>query len=628
MRRNAVVLFALFLAAQVSGLAQTARPAAAAPAPPQKVEYFPLEEVRTGQKGTARTVFAGAVPEEFGVEVLGVLPGFPAPRKSVIIARLSGPLAERTSVFAGMSGSPVYIDGKLVGAIAYAFPFSKEPIAGITPIRQMVEMFETGGRTSAGRDQLGFIREPRAVSYAQLSGADWKAQLPQGQQNGVTFVAPVATGSPLAALLGQQFAPIATPLVFNGFTPQSVSQFTPQLQSQGLLPVAGVGGASTITPLGKVTEQTLAPGTSISVELVRGDFSVAASGTVTHRDGERVYAFGHPFLSLGSADMPMSESTVVTVIPNTMNSFKLTVPGQMVGAISQDRSTGIYGNLGHAPKMVPVRINLHTSRDHVETFRYEVANDEFLTPLLLNMTVYSTLTSSERSLGDSTVSVRGRIEVKGQEPITLERRFSMQGAGISAAGSVAGPVQALLSSGFEGVELGPITLDIAASDSRRVAALDRIALDRNEVRRGEMVEVQAYVRTESGKQFVQRIPVEIPADVPPGQLVLFVGDGGTLQQASASQSFVPQDLGQLVGAINKIKKNDRLYVKLFRITTGAVIGTDEMPNLPPSFVATLNSDRASGGYTPTVLSPISEKELPPAEYVISGQQLIGITVVR
>src|SRR5215216_705084 len=626
MRRNAVLLFALFVALQLTCLAQ------GTPAAGQKaVEYYPLEDVRTGQKGVARTVFAGAEPEEFGLEVLGVLPGFPAPRKSVIIARLSGPQVERTSVFAGMSGSPVYIDGKLVGAIAYAFPFAKEPIAGITPIKQMVEMFEQGRQSSEGRDKLGFLREPRAVSYSQLTGVDWKSPLQQQgpqQAAGVNFVAPVASGSPLAALLGQQFAPIATPLVFNGFSPQAVAQFAPQLQSQGLMPVAGIGGASGITPLGKVTAQTLAPGTSVSVELVRGDYSVAASGTVTHRDGERIYAFGHPFLSLGSSDMPMSESTVVTVIPNTLNSFKLASAGQMVGSISQDRSTGIYGQLGHAPKMVPVTINLHTSRDHVETFRYEVANDEFLTPLLLNMTIYSTLTSSERSLGDSTVSIRGKIEVKGQEPILLERRFSMQGAVISAAGSVAAPVQALLSSGFEGVELGPITLDIAAADSRRVASLDRIALDRSEVRRGETVEVQAYVRTESGKQFVQRIPVQIPADVPPGQLVLFVGDGGTLQQASASQSFVPQDLGQLVGAINKLKKNDRLYVKLFRITTGAVIGTDEMPNLPPSFVATLNSDRASGGYTPTVLSPLNEKELPPADYVINGQQLIGISVIR
>lgn len=623
MRRHAVVLFTLLIALVAPVLAQTSPEASS-----RKVEYFPLEDIRAGQKGSARTVFSGAEPQEFGVEVLGVLKGYPAPRQSLIIAKLSGVQVERTSVFAGMSGSPVYIDGKLVGAVSYAFPFAKEPICGITPIKNMIDIFERGRQAAEGRDELGFVREPRAVSYLQLAGSDWKPLLPQGQASSASFVAPVATGSPLMGLLGQQFAPIATPLVFNGFSPQAVSQFSTQLQAQGLLPVAGVGGAAPLTPLGKVTEQTLAPGSSISVELVRGDFSVAASGTVTHRDGERIYAFGHPFLSLGSSDMPMSESTVVTVIPNTMNSFKLTVPGQMVGSISQDRSTGIYGRLSQAPKMVPVTINLHSNRDQVETYRYEVANDEFLTPLLLNMTIYSTITSSERSLGDSTVSVRGKIEVKGQEPITLERRFSTMSAGVNAAGSVAAPVQALLSSGFEGVELGPITLDIAASDSRRAASLDRISLDQNEVRSGETVEVQAYVRTESGKQFVQRIPVSIPADVPPGQLVLFVGDGGSLQQASASQSFVPKDLGQLVGAINKIKKNDRLYVKLFRITTGAVIGTDEMPNLPPSFVATLNSDRASGGYTPTVLSPIAEKELPAAEYVVSGQQLIGINVIR
>jgi SpoIVB peptidase S55 len=624
MTRNAFVLFALLLALSVTGFAQqkSSEPGAGGGG------IYPLEDVRPGQKGVARTVFTGSEPQEFGVEVLGVLPGFPAPRQSVIIARLTGAQVDRTSVFAGMSGSPVYIDGKLVGAVAYAFPFEKEPIAGITPYKQMVDNFERNRQTTAGRDQLGFLREPRAVSYTQLMGTDWKPLLPKGQTSSAAFVAPVATGSPLAALLGQQFAPIATPLIFNGFTPQSVAQFSPQLQTYGLLPVSGVGGASALTPMGKVTDQTLAPGSSISVELVRGDFSVAASGTVTNRDGGNVYAFGHPFLGLGSSDMPMSESSVITVIPNVQNSFKLTVPGQMVGSISQDRSTGIYGQLGQAPKMVPVTINLHTSRDQVEIYRYEIATDEFLTPLLLNMTVYSTLTSAERSLGDSTVSVRGTIAVKGQAPITLERRFSTQGAGINAAGAVAAPVQALLSSGFEGVELGPISLDIASVDTRRAATLDRIALDRSEVRSGDTVEVQAYVRTESGKTFVQRIPVQIPSDIPPGQLILFVGDGGSLQQASASQSFVPKDLGQLVETINKLKKNDRLYVKLFRVTNGAVIGTDEMPNLPPSFVATLNSDRTSGGFTPTVLSPVDEKELPPAEYVISGQQLIGINVIR
>jgi hypothetical protein len=278
--------------------------------------------------------------------------------------------------------------------------------------------------------------------------------------------------------------------------------------------------------------------------------------------------------------------------------------------------------------MIPVRVQLRTSRDRVETFNYEVANDTFLTPLLLNLTIYNTIASTERGLGDSTISVKGQINVKGHNPIQIERRFSATNAATLAAGSVAVPLQALLSSGFDDVEIGGVTLDISSSDTKYAGTLERVSLDRTEARRGETVEVQAYVRTESGKQFVQRIPVQIPSDIPPGQLILFVGDGQSLQQASAAQSFVPQNLGQLVNAINNAKKNDRLYVKLYRVTPGAVIGTSEMPSLPPSVVATLNSDRASGGYTQTNLSPIYEKELPPAEFVISGQQLISIDVLR
>jgi len=364
------------------------------------------------------------------------------------------------------------------------------------------------------------------------------------------------------------------------------------------------------------------------VQLVRGDYSLAASGTVTLRDQDRIYAFGHPFLSLGASDMPMTEASVVTVISNMNNSFKLAVPGQMVGSISQDRASGIFGMLRQAPKMIPVKVSLHTSRDRTDTYSYEIANDSFLTPLLLNITLFNTITSSERALGDSTISMKGEIRVKGQEPITIDRRFSANNSPIMAAGAVAAAVSKLLTSGFDDVQLDGITLDIASTETKYAGTLERITLDRTEVRRGENIEVQAYVRTESGKQFVQRIPVQIPHDAALGQLLVFVGDGGALQEASPSKAFVPQDLSQLVKAINTVKKSDRLYVKLFRITPGAVIGTSELPSLPPSMVATLNSDRTSGGYTPTVLSPVYEMELPPAEFVISGQQLIAIDVVK
>src|SRR5258705_2161511 len=587
------------------------------------VPLFPLEDLRPGMKGTARTVFSGTETQEFGVEILGVLPGFPGPRQSAIIARLSGANVEKTGVFAGMSGSPVYIDGKMVGAIAFSFPFSKEAIAGITPIKQMIDLFDQGSGKEAKRP-----REPRPVSFAQLAASEWNPNLPKPAISPVSIFAPVSAGSPLLPLLGQQMTPIATPLVFGGISQESLTMFGPQLAASGLLPVSGAGGSAAITPMAPVDANTFPSGSSISVQLVRGDYSLAASGTVTLRDGDRIYAFGHPFLSLGSSDTPMTETSVVTVIPNVNNSFKLAVPGRMVGSISQDRASGIFGLLRQAPKMIPVKINLHTSRDRQETYSYEIANDSFLTPLLLNITVFNTITSSERALGDSTITLKGEIKVKGQDAVQIDRRFSAANSAVMAARSIAPPACSPLTSGFDDVQLDGITLDISSTDTKYAGTLERIALDRTEVRRGEKIEVQAYVRTESGKQFVQRIPVQIPEDAALGQLLVFVGDGGALQERSPAKAFVPQDLRQVVRAINTVRKSDRLYVKLFRITPGAVIGTSELPSLPPSVVATLNSDRTSGGYTPTVLSPVYEMELAPAEFVISGQQLIAIDVVR
>ena len=623
MKRFLVPAIVAVFALGIVGRVTTAQQKPGASNSTTDTRFFPLEDLRPGMKGVALTVFSGSEPEEFGIEILGVLPGFPGPRQTAIIARLTGSNTARTGVFGGMSGSPVYIEGRLVGAIAFSFPFAKEPIAGITPIRQMIDIFEGAQDRGTGKPE-----QPRPISFTQLASTDYKLTLPHRTMSGGRLIAPVSSGSLLGSVMGQEFVPIATPVVFGGISRESLALFASDLEANGLLPVSGVGGAATITPLSAAGPETLKPGASVSVQLVRGDYSIAASGTVTFRDGDRIYAFGHPFLSLGAAEMPMTESSVVTVIPNANNSFKLAVPGKMVGSITQDRATGVFGRLGQSPRMIPVKIVLHTSRDRTETYSYEVANDQFLTPLLLNMTVVNTITSSERGLGDSTISVRGQINVVGQSSISVDQRFSAGNAPALAAGSIAVPVGALLSSGFENVQISGVSLDITSTDTKYAGTLERIALDRTEAGRGETVEIQAYVRSVSGKQFVQRIPVRIPHDVPLGQLLVFVGDGGALQEGSPARSFVPADLAQLVDATNRIKKSDRLYVKLFRITNGAVIGTSEMPNLPPSFVATLGSDRTSGGYTPTVLSSVYEQELPAAEFVISGQQLIAIDVVR
>ncbi|HVF31112.1 MAG TPA: hypothetical protein VNA22_09080 [Pyrinomonadaceae bacterium] len=583
--------------------------------------FLSLSEVKEGMRGTARTVFRGSEPEEFGVEILGIVPGAVGPKQDLIIGRISGGQSDRTAVFAGMSGSPVYINGKLVGAISYSFPFSKEAICGITPIEQMISIFEqkSAPRTSAS--------EPRSFSFAEIASADWTSVLPKvNAASGL--VAGVSGNSLLSAVAGQSFQPIATPVTFTGLSQETLNLFAPQLIRAGLLPVSAVGGSAPISPMKKADATTLVGGDSVSMQLTRGDYSLAAAGTVTWRNGDKVYAFGHPFLGLGSSDLPMSESHVVTVIPNMNNSFKLAVPDAMVGAMTQDRATGVYGKLGQAPKMIPVRINMTTSRGQTDVINLEVAKDDFLTPLLLNIAIYNAATAQERTMGESTVEVSGDIAVGGQQPVKLLRRFAGLQAPQLAASSVASPVAALMRSRFDDLEISGININIVATDGSKTAVLDRMTIDRTQVRAGETVEVQAFARTNAGKIFVQKIPVTIPAGTPAGMFSITVGDGKEVQQNSAIQQFVPRDLADLISTINKLKLPDRLYLMTFRTTNGAIIGSSEMPNLPPSVLATLNNDRAAGGIKPAMQTTVSELALPPAEFLIAGQQTLTIEVIR
>lgn len=617
-----LVLVVFASCANIFGQAVIKSDAARKSVPTAKAEFFPLSELKEGMKGTAWTVFRGSEPEEFQVEILGVVPGAVGPKQDMIVGRISGGGADRTSVFAGMSGSPVYIDGKLVGAIAYSFPFSKEPICGITPIEQMLAIFE--------KKQNLQIKpgEPRPISFAELSATNWKQSFPKGATVSSSVFAGGASNSALNVVAGQSFQPIATPMTFSGISQETLNLFAPQLASVGLMPVAAVGGSAKITALKKSDDKTLVGGTSVSMQLARGDYSMAAAGTVTYRDGDKVYAFGHPFLSLGTSDLPMSESHVVTVIPNLNNSFKLAVPDSLVGTMTQDRATGVFGSLGRAPKMIPVKLNLQTSRDNVETLNFEVAKDDYLTPLLLNIAVYNSITANERSLGESTIELTGEIKLKGQNSIKLERRFGGSQASQIAALSVAVPVSAILQSRFDDAEISEVNLNLTSIDGSKSATLERITLNKTEVKAGESFEVQAYVRSETGKVFSQKIPVTIPADTPAGMLIIAVGDGSAVQQSSASKQFVPKDLGELIRKINDVKKDDRLYVQTYRVTNGAIIGAKELPNLPPSMLATLNNDRTAGGFKPTVLTVLTEQEIAPAEFLISGQQVLTIEVIK
>lgn len=590
---------------------------ATASADTARSRFLPLNELKEGMRGKSKTVFQGTEAEEFDVEILGVLPGWIGPNQDLILGRISGGGADRTKVFAGMSGSPVYVNGRLVGAISYAFPFATEAICGITPIEQMVSIFEADSRPKSSASK------PRAYSFAELAATEWKPDFRKASGAELQL-----SSSATGVATGQSFRPITIPVSFSGLSQATLNEFTPDLLRAGLMPVSAPVGAAKPGPLKKADENTLVGGDSVAVHLTLGDISMAASGTVTLRDGDKIYGFGHPFLGVGASSLPMSESHVVTVVPNLNNSFKLAVPDAMVGSMTQDRATGIFGKLGEVPSMIPVSIRMKTSRGKTEIIDFEMARDEILTPLLLNMAVFNVITANERSLGDLMVEVNGKVEVAGHPAVVVDGRFAGQAATRFAAGSVVVPVGNLLTSRFENLDIKKIDIELVSRESSATGDLEKIEVDRTEVKAGETILIQAFVRGESGRVFTQQIPLKIPEDTPEGTLSIEIGDGGKLQEKLASKKFVPKNLAELISKINEVKRTDRLYVHAYRVTKGAIVGASEMPNLPPSVLATMNNDRSAGGFEPTVETLVSEIEVAPAAFIISGEQSIKIEVVR
>lgn len=582
--------------------------------PAGDISVMPVSEVREGMRGTAKSVFRGIKAEEFGVEILGVLPNWIGPGQDLIIGKLSGANAERTFVFAGMSGSPVYINGKLVGAISYSFPFAKEPICGITPFDQMRSLVELGPVQNTAKHPVSFsLAELAADSIAQIS-------------NHSAPTAPVTSN--LSGIGGQSMMRIATPITFAGISQRALDLIAPEFERAGFIPVAGAGGETRISDMKKADASTLLGGDSVVVHLARGDVQIAAAGTVTHRDGDKIYAFGHPFFGLGSADLPMSESHVVTVVPNANNSFKLAVSDALVGSMTQDRSTGIYGLLGRQPRMLPVKINLTTSRGRKETIRLEAAIDELLTGLILNVGVANTLVGNERGIGSATIELTGEIRIRGEKPINLSRRFvGMQANGLAAA-AVAVPVTALLRAGFDGLEITGIDLNLTVTEGSKTAVIDRISVDRERVQPGDTVELTLSQRSASGETVSRKLPVVIPVGTTPGPISITVADGGAAQQNSAITHFTPQSASEFISTYNRLKRPDRLYMLMSRPGTGAVIGVSEMPNLPPSMLATLNSQRSVGGGKALASTLIGETELPTSAFVVTGSQTITLEIVK
>jgi hypothetical protein len=543
-------------------------------------------------------VFSGSKIEEFQVEILGVLENL-GPRQSIILARLSGGPLQNTGVMQGMSGSPVYINGRLVGAVALAFNFAKEPIAGIRPIEEM--------RAISGTAVSKTAPEPRAA----LRNVPLSAAL-------------VGSENPAANLVE-----IATPVSFSGFTSGTLERFAPELKKMGMEPRQGISsGGALPSKLGNPAQ--LHPGDMISVDLLSGDLTIGAEGTVTDVDGKRIYAFGHRFMSVGETELPFARAEVLALLPNLAASFKISSAREWMGTITQDRSTSIYGELGRKAETVPVAITVKDGRRAPLAYHMQLVNDRVLSPFILQMAVYSAIDATERTLGLASYSLRGAIEFqRGIQPLRLDNTYSGDfNVPVQASAGVSSPLAYLMAAGFDALKVKNITLEIEASERKRLLQIDQVTASPKEAHPGQPVDLTVTFTGENGVEMQRSVRYTMPVGAPYGTLNFTVSDATSSNLLDYQQlaATAPKSATQLVSFLNNLRPNTNAYVRVWRTDPAFQVQGQDLPDPPASVGLILNKAQAAQGLWFPHGSKIAELQIETGNTVVTGSKTVAVDV--
>ncbi len=581
--------------------------------------YWQIDDLKAGMKGFGKTVMRGTKVENFDVEVLGVLKNT-SPGRDMVLCRCSGLNLEKTGIIAGMSGSPVYINDKLLGAVAYAWPFGKEPIAGVTPFSQMhnyVLAFDDSDETNRKKPTRVGLNTPVTV-------------------DGLTFDSVMVAGSnPPAAKAadGLWMVPLQLPVAATGFTPRSLELLQQRFPGGGLVPVQAGGATARVAEEEK--DAVLEPGGPLAVAMVTGDFDLSGLGTVTHIEGKRVYGWGHPFFGLGECEFPMMTGYVHTIYPRQSVSFKMGSPLKTVGIINADVSTGIAGWLDRKPDMMPVRMTVTREPNGTsKTFNVEVARQRSMLPTL----VFTVLTNSVDMEGqlpeELTADMKATIELEDGAPIVIHDTFS----GSSYSGGrapqalynqIAAVVNLLTYNTYKPVRIKRIECETRIRPGRQTADVEAIELESDTYAPGDTLKVTLFVRPYKGMQ--QRLPVtlKLPVDMPEGSYSATVCDDLTNARHELHDNPIlnnPQNLPQLLDAlkVQTSAKRTNIVVRVPVSAAGVVLGDKSLPSLPPSMVQILGQSRKTGAQT--IGSALVSKT--PTEWVFSGTESVKFTVTK
>ena len=574
-----------------------------------------VADVRPGMTGTGRTVYAGETLEDFQVQIIGTLENIIGPGRRLILARLSGGRLAETGVIAGMSGSPVYIGGKLVGAVAYALgQFPKEPIAGITPIGEMIaDVDAPPASTRSASTDLGLpaLATPADV-FATLHRLMDRAAAPLSALP-ASIVAEANLGSAL-------LRPIALTMSMRGFDSALAGDLGAAL---------GVPPNAPDVPLARDVPQsgsaTLRPGDPVGASLLRGDFEMGATGTVTHVDGTRVYAFGHPFLALGPTRMSMTRARVYTVLPSLLSSMKIADLGPAIGTVSEDRSTAIGGNIGTRPRELDVTLTLVSRAAAPRTFRFHIAHDPALTPLFAYVSMLNVLTSYQRQSGVLTVGVNGSVSFGADGRIAIDDLFSGDQALVGVANSVLGPLSAMMNNDLGTALPDSLDLTLTVSEAQSGLTIERAWLDTTHPKFGATHTLHVMLRNYRGQTETRSMPVTMPASGP-SAVTLLVSDAPTLSTLEDKEldPNAAKSIADLVSGLNRIRRNNRLYVRLLASLPGTVIAGRAQPALPGSTRSVLEADKsaAPSSISRTIVASWENR----LDKVVRGSREIALTL--
>jgi SpoIVB peptidase S55 len=570
---------------------------------------IPLDQIHEGMRGTALTVFQGVKPEAMEVEVLGVMHNVNGPKGDIILVRLHGTKPEYTGVVAGMSGSPVYFDGKLAGALAFRIgEFSKEPIAGVTPIEEMLEINAMDRRPAGGA-----VRANRGAA---------------GQGAATQTASPSEDVSVAAQNYSNYLKPIETPLVFNGFSNDTLQRYASEFAAAGIVPVMGIGSSSN-----QKQPEPIEAGSAVSAVLVRGDMDIAATCTVTYVDPQRLLACGHPLLQFGEVDLPMTKATVLATLPSPMNAFKIVNTTETVGAFVQDRQNGIMGVPGQDSKMIPVTVAMHMGPGAAtKEFHYEILNNAKLSPLAMMATVFNALHGTNEYGEDITYRMNGTLSVKGYADVALRNMFAPQDNGQPAAALAAASIGdrfgRIYTNSLDTPDVEGVKLDFDLVRERRSARLEASRTDVTEARPGDQIMVETVLRPYRGERLVRQIAIKIPTSTSKGTLRILVSDGETLDRMHRGTPMMNRGLGlaPTIALLNRERANDRVYVSLIESGPEAMVADKVMPTLPLSVMNVMENMRGTQDMVVLGESSVSEASTDPLDYVVSGAQMLTVNV--